>query len=83
MTTQPVSYNTEAFTEDELTFLDDVSDDAIDNFLAFVDKDSFYEEDSTIDWWFQGRDTIARFDRERFKDVAAYFNYLRSHHERR
>lgn len=85
MTTQPISYDTEEFSQEELNFLDDVSDEQIDQFLHFMETS---KEHNVVRWYFSHRENgtgpdLMPFDRARFNEVANYFTYLRSHHERR
>lgn len=72
-----IPYNTNVFTERELTFLDDVPQDQVDDFLEYIESKRFI----TSKWYFNNDAKVMAFEAERYSDVGDYFRYLGSLHE--
>lgn len=74
MTTQPTGYNSESLTETERTFLDDVPEEQIDEFLEYIESGRM----KITKWFFSNPYKVIGFTNERYSDVGDYFRYLRS-----
>jgi hypothetical protein len=58
--------------EEDLTFLDDVPDGQVDEFMEWVVKNP-----AITKWYFSNQYAVRHFEREQWESVAAYFTYLR------
>lgn len=57
--------------EDDLTFLDDVPDVQIQEFLEWVTKNS-----ALTKWYFTNHTTLRAFERDEWPAIVEYFKYL-------
>lgn len=61
--------------EDDLTFLDDVPEDQVEEFLEWVPKTNASK------WFLSNAYTYKGYDRDQWGPVGDYFRYLRTLHE--